>query len=190
MWTHSSGDYITMRKMCERRIGSGKNTPRSSSFDINCEAEKKKIYQMMNLNGPNTIKPAAHKNAILKSYFRVFLDSFKAEMKGKAVEKELSMWHSPSHIKKVYGEQFLEWKVNLKAEHEQIVWHLNDIRPIRFWNFMFACQNKNKNCKWFCVLNFLLFSSSHIMWRQTRWRRGREEFYMIQWGNGKNLRVN
>lgn len=35
------------------------------------------MYQMMNLNGPNTIKPAAHKNPILKSYFRVFLDFFK-----------------------------------------------------------------------------------------------------------------
>lgn len=62
--------------MCERRIARRKNTPRSySSFDINCGAEK--MYQMMNLNGPNTIKPEAHKNPILKSYFRVFLDSFK-----------------------------------------------------------------------------------------------------------------
>lgn len=83
-------------------------------------ASRKNIYQMMNLNGPNKIahrkkksrtsdleneKPKEKKNAFDTSGF------FQAEPTSDEVEKkELSMWHSPSHIKKACEKEFLEWE--------------------------------------------------------------------------------
>lgn len=177
MCIHSSSDYITMWEMCERRIAGAKETPKScSSHDINCEAKNEAKWP----------KYDQTQNSILKSYFRVFLDSFKRNERQGGGKRTFNVTFAAP-----YKESVRRTILGMKSEFKsRLVWHLNDIRPIRFWCFMFACQNKNKNCKWICVFNFFAVLFSHIMWRQTRQRRilGLALYHSV--GQWENLRVN